>query len=139
MKNIFVLITSLFVIECSASILPNPLAIPTYTTIVKSNGGFRGYKTVDESSNGVNKILACADPGKLKCVFSKTGSSNLLTQEEFDDIDNTVYNLIYENQFSGKFHYRDKVLVVYSYNEINNNIEYTIYTKEEAKNLGYDI
>lgn len=120
------------------------LATPTYTKIVKSNGGLFGYKYVDETSTsngsgGTNQLLACSDPGWNRCRFNST-ARGVLTDNDYDAIDQTIFDAVTkseEKKVSGQFVYNTEFLVVYYYHLSPNKLTYEIFTKDEAAAAGY--
>ncbi len=123
-------------------------AVPTYTKIVKSNGGFFGYRDVASSetgngSGGTNVILACADPGLRRCRMSNATNfttTGLLTEEDFDQIDQQVLSRLTAGTgdvVNGQFVYNSNYMVVYKYKIASNELTYEIYTRDEAIQAGY--
>ena len=114
------------------------LSAPTWTVITKNNKGLFGYKTVIYNDNGVNATLSCANPGFKGCnSTARLGNSGGITDSDLIEIDNLVYSLIKENSTEGTLLYKDQFVIIYKFKEHANKLEYEIYTKEEAKLLGY--
>lgn len=114
------------------------LSVPTWTVITKNNGGLFGYKSVIYNDNGVNATLSCANPGFKRCnSAARLESSKGLTDSDLIEIDNLVYPLIKENNTEGTVIYKELFYIIYNYKEHANKLSYEIYTKEEAKSLGY--
>lgn len=115
------------------------LSVPTWTVITKNNGGLFGYKSFIYNDNGVNATLSCANPGSKKCTSSaRLDGSKGITDSDLIEIDNLVYPLIKESNTDGTVIYKEQYFIIYNYKEQANKLSYEIYTKEEAKLLGYE-
>ncbi len=123
-------------------------AVPTYTKIVKSNGGFFGYRdvgstTTGNGSGGTNVILACSEPGLRRCRMSSTTNfttNGLLSEEDYNQIDQQVVSRLAATNGdiqNGKFVYNSAYLVVYNFKISSNELTYEIYTRDEAIQAGY--
>ena len=114
------------------------LAAPTWTKVVKENGGIFGYKYVnqDPPNPSGNQSLLCATPGWHRCRFNSTaivvgGGTVGLTSEDFEAIDAKVMSSITETEPSGILVY-NAYTVKYKYNVNSNKIKYKIFNQDEV-------
>lgn len=145
MKKIIITTLTLLSIKGFSGVSNEKLfAAPTYTKIVKSDGGLFGYKYVDETttsngSGGTNQILACSNPGWNRCRFTSTAKS-ILTQTDLDQIESLVTDQVasvQDKKTEGQLVYNASYLVVYKYHLGPDDLTYEIFTKDEASAAGY--
>lgn len=108
--------------------------------VTKKNRGLFGYKHVAETVAEGRHTLTCTDPGLTGCrselsSFDVDGTL-VLTSSEFKIIDKTVDESINENNTKGKFVFDNRCLITYSYDVNSDQVNYTIYSMEEAKEKG---
>lgn len=147
MKAIIILACVLLSIECSAKKRGSELlATPTQTKVTKTRGGLRGFKTVTEDIKpGVYANLACANPGTNKCLFKNPPQiiATDLAPGDLEMIDTQINTRVGEGNFSGSFTFTSAAmntyLVIFEANADQGRIDYTIYTRAEATEQGYDI
>lgn len=106
--------------------------------IEKYNGGFFGYKHVNESSTGGNSMLACADPGRKRCAWAHSApiSDIIINEYQLNDIDEKVNAGILNEVLESSFYYDTNFYVHYSYDPFTDLLKYEIYTLTEAHDLG---
>jgi hypothetical protein len=114
----------------------------SWTKIERYNGGFFGYKTVAESTSGPNSILACSDPGKLKCKGAGLGvvldeNGVVMPIDDYTPIEDEVMARLTRENTSGSFHYGSELYVKYSYDIDSDHLVMEIYSLYEAHTLGY--
>ena len=106
----------------------------SWIKVVKMNGGFRGFKYVNEEHSGGNHQLLCSEPGKRECkweippTFSESDSPSF---EDMDMIERRIIELIYNDNLSGDFWYYS-VFVEYEYDERTDTLTFTLYSEDEV-------
>lgn len=100
-----------------------------------------GYRDVIETSGEGRHIINCSNPGHTKCKsvlgLIDLGNGTTLSEGEFDLIDEKVEDLITSsNGSAGRFVFNSKCLIVYRYITSTEKVNYTIYSMDEAKQLG---
>ncbi len=130
MKKIIIVIFTLMVVKGFSGNGTNYLyAAPTWTKVVKSDGGLFGYKHVDQNTGATsgNSTLACSDPGFNRCRFTPidivVGGNGNLTEEDFIKIDALVNSSINSDNLLGELTY-SSYTIKYKYNENTNKIKY---------------
>ncbi|MCC5924889.1 MAG: hypothetical protein JJT77_13990 [Crocinitomicaceae bacterium] len=102
--------------------------------VVKMNGGFRGYKYVNEDHSGGNHLLACAEPGKTKCKWDRHPSFSGSDSPSFEDmgaIERRITELIYSDNLIGDFWYYS-IFVEYEYDVSTDTLTFTLYSQDEV-------
>jgi hypothetical protein len=136
-----------FALEGKSEVNSNYLyAVPTYTKVIRHQGGFFGYKYINQTSTsngsgGSNVLLACSDPGSSKCKLNTSTSmvSGNLNDDDSAAIDVIITNRVLQSngtESSGQFIYNTDFLVVYNYEIDTDKLTYEVYTREEAIQLG---
>ena len=125
---------------CAIGTLLASFSLHAEIEVTKKNRGLFGYKEITETVAEGRHTLSCFNPGRMKCK-SSLGSyvvdENLtLTEAEFNIIDHRVEELVSEGRSSGRFVFDNKCFVVYSYCENSDTLRFSIYSMEEALEIG---
>lgn len=100
--------------------------------ITKYNRGIFGYKTVHTAQLPVGRSLTCTDPGKLKCEWSSSLSSN---NERYESILLRVDDECMNGSTSGTFQ-TSEYYVSYTFDRDEDKQVVCIYTLVEARDKG---
>nr|WP_294858195.1 hypothetical protein [uncultured Fluviicola sp.] len=100
--------------------------------ITKYNRGIFGYKTVHQAQQPIGRSLTCTDPGKLKCEWSSSLSSN---NDRYESILLKVDEECMNGSSSGSFQTSD-YYVSYTFDRDADKQEVHIYTLVEARDKG---
>jgi hypothetical protein len=106
--------------------------------VTKGNRGLFGYKQVTEVIGEGRHTLACFDPGWIGCramglvTLDETTS---LTSDEQLAIDAGVERLVTKDNTCGKFVFANKAVVIYSYSETSDILNYKVYSVAQAQSL----
>jgi|SRR5690606_7721965 len=146
-KNILVFISALILVTNSIEAYAEK---PSVIRIFREGGGLLGYyeisQNVFQNDQGLWQAdISCMRPGNRKCNkfrFLNIPSDVLkdfeeLTELDFDYIDGMVYSSITESNTSGKFIYNGVCLVMWNYNVDTGGVEYFIYNRMAANNIGF--
>jgi hypothetical protein len=105
----------------------------------KSNGGFFGYKTVEQTEfNNGDVYLNCKDPGYTRCRAISTqrlvynGQTVDISPTTQDAIDLVVMNSISETNTNGRLVHDGNIFISYIYNPTTNKLNYFFCLLEEA-------
>ncbi|MBS1650982.1 MAG: hypothetical protein JSU07_03140 [Bacteroidetes bacterium] len=136
MKKIFFLASVFATIQGNAVNTSDVLAAPTWTIVVKSSGGFFGYKYVNQDNNNPsgNSSLNCSEPGFRRCKWNATAfvaGENPFTNDDFEKIDELVMMRVNETNSSGTIVY-NSYTIKYDYNIAINKLSYKVFSQEEV-------
>lgn len=107
--------------------------------VTKDSKGLFGYKYVNEDHSGGSHMLACANPGWNRCrwdtqpTFEDEGDVPSLV--DYEAIELKVNEGIVGGSSAGNFLYNN-VYVEYDYRKDSDILTMTLYSFEEAKDLG---
>lgn len=134
MKKLFS--ASAFSLLVSAS-----LAVPPVTKY-RDHRGLFGYKTVTQYNYPGSITLYCSGPGLTACRTNNgitvVGDNDeiSLSESDVENIERTIDEKIYANSHSGIIVFADKVVVTFWYNEEEDELSYTLYSKPQAQRYG---
>lgn len=122
------------------------LSMSAKVTYTKSNGGFFGYKYVDQTTfNNGDSHLQCTDPGWTRCkvtpvqIVLPDGGTVIFDEPLFNTIDAVVMRNVTEENPSGSFVFDNQLFVRYSYDVKKDTLIVDVFTLAEARSAGFNI